>query len=151
MGQRYSITRDQFVPTGGQDMITIVSASGRRVRLVALEIGGQGSSSAPQELRICRSTGGTTGGGAITPNKAEHSDQPAAVSTVNTTWSAQPAQDGNGPTVTWNALGGPNRWGTQPGRPNGMIEARNGENISIFAPSGPTYQKCSVSATIEED
>lgn len=150
MGQRYVIQKD-LTPTGGNDVLTIVTASARRARLVDLQVGGQGGSSAAQRLLVGRSTGGTTGGGAITPNKAEHTEQPAAASTVNTTWSVQPTIDANAHVLTFNALGGPNKWQTQPGRPNGIIEARNGENISIRAPSGPTYQAVSVSATIEED
>jgi hypothetical protein len=151
MGQRYTILRDNFTPTAAQDGFTIVTASGRRSRLVELNVTGQGSSSAAQRVIAARSTAGTTGGGAITPNKAEHTDQPAAASTVNTTWSVQPTLDTNGVVLGYNALGGANRWTTQPGRPNGIIEARNAENISIRFPSGPTYQACSVSATIEED
>lgn len=151
MGQRYVITRDGVTPVGGQDLLTIVSASARRVRLVDVQIGGQGSSSAAQRIILARSSAGTTPGGAITPNKAEHSEQPAAASVVDTTWSVQPTIDTNGHVLTFNALGGPNKWQTQPGRPNGIIEARNGENISIRAPSGPTYQAVSLSVTIEED
>lgn len=151
MGQRYVISRDNITPTGGQDIITVVTASGRRARLIDVQVVGAGSSSAAQRLLAGRSTAGTTGGGAITPSKAEHTEQPAAASTVNTTWSVQPTLETNAHVVGWNALGGINKWQTQPGRPNGIVEARNGENISIRAPSGPTFQAVSVSITVEED
>ena len=151
MGQRYTILRDNFTPTAAQDCITVITAAGRRARLIEVQVTGQGTSSAAQRVLLARSTVGTTGGGAITPNKAEHTDQPAAASTVDTTWSVQPTIDANGVILGFNALGGINRWATQPGRPNGIIEARNGENISIRAPSGPTYQACSLSCVIEED
>jgi hypothetical protein len=50
--------------------------------------------------------------------------------------------------IGWNALGGANRYIP----PKGYIfEARNGENISVRAPSGPTYQAMSISVLIEED
>lgn len=151
MGQRYVVSRDNVTPVASQDLLTYITASGRRARLVALDVVGAGSSSAAQRLIAARSTAGTTPGGAITPNKAEHTEQPAAASTTSTTWSVQPTLDTNGHVIGWNALGGPNKWTTQPGRPNGIVEARNGENISIRAPSGPTYQAMSFSATFEED
>lgn len=151
MGQRYVVSRDNITPTGGNDVLTYITASGRRARLVALDVTGAGASSAAQRLVAGRSTGGTTPGGAITPNKAEHTEQPAAASTTATTWAAQPTLDTNQHIIGFNALGGPNKWTTQPGRPGGIIEARNGENISIRAPSGPTWQACSFSATFEED
>lgn len=151
MGQRYVVHRDNVTPVGGQDLLTYITASGRRARLIALDLVGAGSSSAAQRLLAGRSTGGTTPGGAITPSKAEHTEQPAAASTTATTWAAQPTLETNAHVVGWNALGGANKWTTQPGRPNGIVEARNGENISIRAPSGPTYQAMSFSATFEED
>ncbi len=148
MGNRYIVARDNITPTGGQDVITIVTASSRRARVLEVSVSGRGSSSAAQQLIIARSTGGTTGGGALTPNKFDHTDQPAAASTVNTTWSGQPTVDTHGEMVGWNALGGANRWVP----PKGFgIEARNAENISIRAPSGPTYQTMSVSVIYEED
>jgi hypothetical protein len=151
MGQRYTISRDNITPVGGQDILTIITAASRRARLVEINITGQGASSAAQRLIASRSTGGTTPGGAIVPSKAEHSEQPAAVFTTATTWAAQPTPETNGIALGWNALGGANRWVATPGRPQGTTEARNGENISIRAPSGPTYQACSISVVIEED
>src|SRR3990170_93630 len=150
MGQRYVILRDNFTPVAGQDALTIISAAARRVRLVDLNVGGAGTSSAAQRLLVGRSTGGTTPGGAITPSKAEQTEQPAAISTTATTWAAQPTLETNAHVLTFNAMGGPNRLPGQQGRPQGLSEARNGENISIRAPAGPTYQACSISATIEE-
>lgn len=148
MGNRYIVTRDNITPTGGQDVVTIVSASGRRVRLIEVSVNGRGGTSAAQQLIAARSSGGTSGGGGITPNKFEHTDQPSAVSTVNTTWSGQPTLDTNGEAIGWNALGGANRWVP----PKGYgVEARNAENISIRAPSGPTYQACTLSVVFDED
>ncbi|SRR6266571_1026376 len=151
MGQRYVITRRNVLPVAGQDLLTIISASARRVRLIDLNVGGWGTSSAFQALEVGRSTAGTTPGAAITPSKAEHTDQPAATFTTATTWAVQPTLETNTHMLSFNAVGGLNRLPGQQGRPNGISEARNGENISIRAPSGPTYQNCSISATIEED
>lgn len=148
MGNRYFVSRDNVTATGGQDVLTIVSAASRRTRILEVSIAGRGTSSAAQQLQVGRSTGGTTGGGAITPSKADHSDQPAAASTVNTTWAAQPTFETNYEVVGWNALGGANRWVPPKGS---AIEARNGENISIRAPAGPTFQAMSISVLFEDD
>jgi hypothetical protein len=146
MGNRYVVDID-LTPTGGNDVVTIVSPANRRVRPVQIAITGNGTTSAAQRLLLARSTGGTTGGGAITPNKADHIEQPTAAATVNTTWSGQPTIESNGVMLGWNALGGAIVYNV----PKGAFEARNGENVSIRAVSGPTYQACSVSVIYEED
>lgn len=148
MGNRYIVSRDNITPTGGNDVLTIVSASGRRTRLLQVSVAGRGSSSAAQQLQVGRSTGGTTPGGAIVPSKADHSEQPAAVSVVDTTWAAQPTLETNYEVMGWNALGGANRWIPPTGK---ILEARNAENISIRAPAGPTYQPMSISCIFEDD
>jgi hypothetical protein len=145
---RYIIARDNVTPVGGNDVLTCISGANRRIRVAEISVAGRGSSSAAQQLQVGRSTAGTTPGGAITPGKADHIDQPAANFTTATTWSAQPTLETNYEVVGWNALGGANRWIPPKGA---MLEARNGENISIRAPSGPTYQGTSISVVIEED
>lgn len=151
MGQRYTVARDNITPTGGQDIVTLISAASRRIRLVSCRVSGRGASSAAQQLQIAMNPTGTTPGGAITPSKAEHSEQPAATFTTATTWAVQPALATNYEIVGWNALGSPGQWITPPGRPQGMFEARNGDVISIRAPSGPTFQAMSLSLVVEED
>jgi len=145
---RYIIARDNVTPVGGNDVLTCISGANRRIRVAEISVAGRGSSSAAQQLQVGRSTGGTTPGSAITPGKADHVDQPAANFTTATTWAAQPTLETNYEVVGWNALGGANRWIPPKGS---MLEARNGENISIRAPSGPTYQATSISVVIEED
>jgi hypothetical protein len=113
-----------------------------------VSVSGRGTSSASQQIQAGRSTAGTTPGAAITPSKADHSDQPSANFTTATTWAAQPTLETNYQVIGWNALGGANRWIPPKGS---MLEARNGENISIRAPSGPTFQAMSISVVIEED
>ena len=91
---------------------------------------------------------GTTPGGAVTPTKYDHAEQPAAAFTTSTTWSVQPVIDTNAETMGWNALGGANR--AIP--PKGAAwEARNGEVISIRATTGVTFQALSLSVVVEED
>ena len=151
MGQRYVVSRENITPTATQDILTLISAASRRIRLISVNIRGAGTSSAQQGLQIAMNPTGTTPGGAIVPSKAEHTDQPAATFTTSTTWAVQPALATNFDVLGWNALGGVNRWTTPPGRPNGSFEARNGDVISIRAPSGPTYQASSISCVGEED
>jgi hypothetical protein len=148
MGNRYTVARDNVTATGGNDVLTCISGANRRIRVVEVSVAGRGTSSAAQQFQVGRSTAGTTPGGAITPSKADHTDQPAANFTTATTWAAQPTLETNYEVVGWNALGGANRWIPPKGS---IMEARNGENISVRAPSGPTYQAASISVVIEED
>src|SRR5215467_14340369 len=151
MGNRYSVSQENVTPTAGNDVLTIISASGRRIRLWEVQASGRGTSSAAQSLEVSRSTAGTTPGGAVTPNKFDHTDEPAMTSTTATTWSVQPTQDTNRTVLGFNALGGANRAGSASStRPYG-IEARNGENISIRAATGITWQPISLSVVVEED
>lgn len=151
MGQRYTVSRLNVTGTAAQDLITAISGANRRIRLVSVNVIGRGSSSAPQVIHISNGATGTTPGAAITPDKAEHIDQPAANFTTATTWAAQPALMTNPIPVGWNALGGINRWQTEPGRPQGMFESRNGNVISIRCGASSTPQACDISATFEED
>jgi len=112
---------------------------------------GRGATSAPQSVHISHGATGTTPGGAITPDKAEHTDQPAAAFTTSTTWAAQPALNTNPEVVGFNALGGINRWVTPPGRPQGSFEERNGGVISLRCAAGSTPQAMDISAVVEED
>lgn len=154
MGNRYILkSAGGFTPTAGNDITTIVSASGRRVRLIELIIAGRGTSSAAQQVEFGRSTGGTTGGSAATPNKYDDQDQPAAVSSVFGTWSVQPTLDANTEVAVWNALGGYYKWtaSTKGGPGPSPIEVRNGDNISLRASSGVTFQPITASLVFEED
>ena len=150
MGNRYLVARDNVTLTGGQDALTIISGTGRRIRLVSISVAGRGTSSAAQQFQIGRSAAGTTPGGPIVPSKDGHSDQVASNFTTATTWSVQPVLETNYEVVGWNALGSGHRaaWG---GPQQPKIEARNGECISIRAPTGPTYQPASFSVVVEED
>ncbi len=147
MGNRYIVERANITPTAGNDVLTIIAPSNRRVSLVQVAVAGRGSTSAAPGLEVARSTGGTTGSGSVTPNKYDHTDQPAAASTVNTGWTGQPTLETHATPLGWNALGGAMVYNV----PKGAVQARNGENISIRAPSGYTFQACSVSAVFEED
>jgi len=151
MGNRYVIKQQNITPTAGNDIVTIIAASNRRGRLVEISIIGRGTSSAAQQIEVGRSTGGTTGGGALTPGKFDHTDQPSAAFTYNTTWTGQPTLDAHSEVIGWNALGGANRWIPPKGSGFEFRGAGTVEQISIRASAGITFQAMSLSAIIEED
>lgn len=152
MGNRYVVKRVNFTPANTtDDVLTIRCAASRRARILAVYVNGQGASSAPQGLTISRvTTVGVTPGGAITPDKADHVDQPAATMTTATTWGTQPVVNTNGVTMSWNALGGKDQW-TATQATKGMFEARNSEELSLRPTVGPTPQAMSISVVVEED
>ena len=152
MGNRYVVKRVNFTPANTtDDVLTIRSAASRRVRIVGIYVNGQGASSAPQGITVSRvTTVGVTPGVAITPDKADHNDQPAAAFTTATTWATQPVVNTNGITLSFNALGGKDQWQAGPFT-KGMLEARNGEELSIRPTAGTTPQLTSLSVVCEED
>lgn len=149
MGNRYWVKRENITPVAAQDILTLISGSNRRIRVLQLQIGGTGASSAAQGATMARSTAGTTPGGGITPSKGEHTDQPAANFTTATTWAAQPTLETNGVELNWNALGGWAPWSA--GQNKSLFEARNGECISIRPAAGHTPQNINISVLVEED
>ena len=149
MGSRYVVEVRNVTPTAGNDALTLVSASGRRIRLVSISATGRGSTSAAQGVEVARATtAGITGGGGITPTPVEHSDQPAAAVSAFTTWATQPVVPANGWPLGWNAIGGQSVWNVPK---DAKYEARNGENLSVRVPTGYTMQACSIAVMVEED
>ena len=144
---RYVIERINVTPVSGNDILSVISAASRRVRLVDVSVTGVGTTSASQALQIGRATAGTTPGGAIVPSKADNSDQPASTFTTATTWSVQPTVETNAIAVGWNAIGG--NWIKN--FTKGVFEARNGDVISVRAIAGVTYQPMNISIIVEED
>lgn len=151
MGNLYAIMQKNVTPTAGDDILTVVPASNRRVRWRYVNVSGNGSSSAAQSVQVGRSTSGTTGGGSVTPDKYTDSEQPSASASVYTTWSSQPTLGTNTQVLGFNALGGNQSW--TPIQPGGFeARAANSENLSIRAlSSGVTYQAMNVFAIYEED
>lgn len=89
MGARYSISRTGTALNTANDVLTIIAPSTRALKIWEVRIDGQGTASAANEVALARSTGGTTGGGPITPTPLA-TLSPAAGMTVNTTWAVQP-------------------------------------------------------------
>ena len=63
----YTITRTSTALSTTNDAMTIIAPASRTVRILSIRITGGATASAYNEVLISRSTGGTTGGGAITP------------------------------------------------------------------------------------
>ena len=89
MGSRYSANRTSSALSTTNDTMTIIAPATRALKIWEIRLYGQGTTSAANEVAVARSTGGTTGGGAITPTPLS-TLWAAAATTVNTTWSAQP-------------------------------------------------------------
>lgn len=107
----YLVSRSSYTPTVGNDILTVIAAAGRPVVLRKIGLVGLGTVFEVQGVRATRSTGGTTGGGALTPSK-RHTDQAAFAGTVYTTWAAQPTlvSDDGGVRMGFRADGGVNWW-----------------------------------------
>ena len=87
----FAVTKTGAALSTTADLVTIVAAAGKPLRVLYAELSGLGSSSAPNEVQIARSTGGTTPGGAITAEPLAGSG--VASFAAYTSWSAQPTLD----------------------------------------------------------
>lgn len=141
---KYSVGRTNVALSTTNDLMTLITASARRIEIFEVEVAGQGTASAANELDTARSTGGATGGGPLTPGKLD-TDTPAAVTVVNTTWATQPTLGDVLLRLGVNANGGINRWVARPGS---EIKARNAEQISFR--SGLGTSNVSVHVIFEE-
>lgn len=129
----YSVERSGFALSTTADAFTFISGSSAQLRLLEIILAGEATSSAVNRLLYQRSTGGTTGGGAITPEKF-NSRSPSAATVVDTTWSGQPTLSGNPWLVqSINALGGYVDWKAAPGEEFYLV---NSEQMSVRSGSG---------------
>lgn len=150
MGNRYIVSRSNITPVATNDVMQVLSLAGRRTRILQVLVGGLGTSSAAQQVQLGRATGGTTPGGPIVPDKFEHTEQPTAITVINTTWAAQPTLGTNQTIIGWNALGGSIIWNAPAG--GNKFEVRNAEFLSLRAnATGVTYQAASFAVIFEED
>jgi hypothetical protein len=130
----YKITRASTALSTTNDLLTLIAAANRRAKVVAIHIGGMGTASAANSLIVQKSTGGVTGGGAITPQPTI-ADSPAATTVVNTTWGTQPTLAA-APLLRLpvNANGGAFRWVAL--TEADKIEIRNNEQLSFRSETG---------------
>lgn len=88
MGARYLINKTGTVGVVGNDDMTITAAAGKSLKVWRINIGGQDTASANQEVSIMRSTVGTTPV-AVTPTPKNPAFA-AASFTAATGWTTQP-------------------------------------------------------------
>src|ERR1051326_1472353 len=91
----YTVSRSNVTLNTSNDIMTVIGASGHTMKLRRVSLYGLGTASAANEIVVQRSTGGTTGGGAITPGKTGTTKQGAANFVVDTTWGTQPSLTSN--------------------------------------------------------
>lgn len=140
----YSVVRSAALSTTA-DHMTFIAGSAAQIRILEIIFGGEATASAVNRIAVQRSTGGTTGGGAITPEKF-NTRSPAATTVVDTTWAAQPTLSGNPALLkAINAFGGFVRWVAAPGE---EIYLLNSEQLSIRSQSGTST--FSVTVVFEE-
>lgn len=126
----YSVIRAGVALSTTNDHITYVGNSNRGIKMIRAMIGGEATASAVNRPVLQYSTSGTTGGGAITPEKFNSKSPAAGSGTWYTTWSSQPTLSGN-PVITlpFNAFGGVINWVASPGEEIWRLDT---EQFSIF-------------------
>lgn len=126
----YTARRENVALSTSNDHMTFVAASTRALIIDAITLGGMGTASAANSVQVCRSTGGTTGGGGITP-APNNPASPAAACSVFTTWSAQPTLGAVLDNIPVNANGAVVRLPYTIGVPgSGQISIRSGVGTS---------------------
>jgi hypothetical protein len=90
----YKAVRENITaPTVGDDIMTLVAAANQSADVVEASIGGLGTTSVAMSARLQLSTGGVTGGGALTPTGSKQGFAAAGI-VANTTWGTQPSASG---------------------------------------------------------
>lgn len=140
----YNITRSSAALSTSNDLVTITASSTKPLRILFAKLAGMGTASAANEVMLMRSSGGTTGGGGITPTPVNSGDG-AASFTVYTTWSAQPTAGVVLHRFAPNANGGIDPWIAIPGA---EISVPVGGQVSIRSAAGTS--NVVLNMTIEE-
>ena len=134
---KFTINRQNVAVTNGNDLLTIVAGTGKRIKLLRCAVTANGTASGTQNIvQVARaSTVGATGGGAITPQPV-FAGAAAGISLVNTTWTTQPVVNANAGFAYNLSSNGAIR--TEQWLPEDAIELAPTENLSIRSISGST-------------
>lgn len=130
----YLVNRAKTALSTSNDLLTIVASATKPLRIIMAKLGGADAAPAFNEVLMQRSSGGTTPGGAITPEKLNTGSGAASFS-VYTTWSGgQPSlQAGPLYRFTVNANGGIDPFVAVPG---GEISVPVGGQVSFRSAEG---------------
>jgi hypothetical protein len=110
MSFRYSLTRSNTALSTTADLLTLISAAAKALRVWEISIGGMGTASTAQELLVARvSAAGVTGSGALTAVPMNPAS-PAGAFTNFTGWTTQPTVSNVLLRLPVNANGGIYRW-----------------------------------------
>lgn len=126
MGQIYSVSKDAAALPAAGDLLTITAPAGRALRIHEISLGGMGTASSANEIKVARSTGGVTPTD-VTPVPLN----PNAITsefTAASGWATQPTLSVVLLRLPVNANGGVYRWVAKPGC---EIEVPAGEQISL--------------------
>lgn len=129
MGARYNIAKQRAVLSTTADLLTLIAPSTRALKIWRIKLVGADTASAANEVGVYRSTGGTTGAGAITP-QPKSVGAAAAATIVWTAWTAQPTLGASVERLAVNANGGVDVFNAAPGNeidvpPSGQISVRS--------------------------
>lgn len=129
----FFVNRTSTALSTSNDLLTVIASATKPLRIHMAKLSGMGTTSAANEVLMQRSTGGTTPGGAITPEK-QNTGSAAASFTTATTWAAQPTLSA-GPLHRFavNANGGIDPWVALPG---GDISIPVSGQVSFRSASG---------------
>jgi hypothetical protein len=143
----FTVTRTTTALSTSNDYMTIIASATKPLRIYVVDVKGDGTITAKNEVLMCRSTVGVGGGGAITPVKV-NTGSAAASFTVYTTWSSSQPTLGD---VLWrfevNANGGIDKFVSLPGA---EIPVPVSGQISIRAASGSAGSNMIANLLIEE-
>ncbi len=110
----YHAPREGFAaPAVGDDIITLVAAANEFANLIEVMVGGEGTTSTAMRTRLQQSSGGTTGGGPITPSGAKQGFVASGISAF-TTWATQPTSGAVLLPLPFNLNGGGMFWKSGP-------------------------------------
>lgn len=126
MGQVYSVSKDAAALPAAGDFLTITAPANRSLRIHEISVGGMGTASSANEIKIARSTGGATPT-AIAPEPL-NPNAVVADFTAASAWATQPTLSSVLLRLPVNANGGVYRWVAKPGC---EIEVPAGEQISL--------------------
>ena len=134
---KFTINRQNVAVTNGNDILTIVAGTGKRIKLLRCSVTANGTASGTQNIvQVARAgTAGAAGGGAITAQPI-FAGAAAAISVVNTTWTTQPVVNANAGFAFNLSSNGAIR--TEQWVVEDAIELAPTENLSIRSISGVT-------------